>query len=183
MEDHGFLKRHGIVRSAIRADIVFFAIPSITVLVLGLYFCAKAGLSGFWGIAWHLITHPQELSELPLHRIVGLAFFFLGLAVATIGQITLWKNYSSTVVIREGHQLVIHGLYRFTRNPMYLGVITALIGLPMFASSLSGVLTMSALIPIFLIRIRLEEKLLTEAFQEQYQKYKSTTKRLIPFIF
>ncbi len=183
MEDHGFLKRHGIVRSAIRADIVFFAIPGMTVLVLGLYFCTKAGLSGFWGIAWNLITHPQELSELPLHRIVGLAFFFLGLAVATIGQIPLWKNYSGTVVIREGHQLVTHGLYRFTRNPMYLGVITALIGLPMFASSLYGVLTMSALVPIFLIRIRLEEKLLTEEFQEQYQKYKSTTKRLIPFIF
>ena len=66
---------------------------------------------------------------------------------------------------------------------MYLGVITALIGLPMFASSLYGVLTMSALVPIFLIRIRLEEKLLTEEFQEQYRKYKSTTKRLIPFVF
>ena len=183
MEDHGFLKRHGIVRSAIRADIVFFAIPGTTVLVLGLYFCTKAGLSGFWGIVWNLITHPQELSELPLHRIVGLVFFFLGLAVATIGQITLWKNYSGTVVIREGHRLVTHGLYRFTRNPMYLGVITALIGLPMFASSLYGVLTMSALVPIFLIRIRLEVKLLTEEFQDQYHKYKSTTKRLIPFIF
>ena len=183
MEDHGFLKRHGIVRSAIRADIVFFAIPGMTVLVLGLYFCIKAGLSGFWGIAWNLITHPQALSELPLHRIVGLTLFFLGLAVATIGQITLWKNYSGTVVIREGHRLVTHGLYRFTRNPMYLGVITALIGLPMFASSLYGVLTMSALVPIFLIRIRLEEKLLAEEFQDQYHKYKSTTKRLIPFIF
>lgn len=78
MEDHGFLKRHGIVRSAIRADIVFFAIPGMTVLVLGLYFCTEAGLSGFWGIGWNLITHPQELSELPLHRIVGLALFFSG---------------------------------------------------------------------------------------------------------
>ncbi|MEE3372101.1 MAG: isoprenylcysteine carboxylmethyltransferase family protein [Planctomycetota bacterium] len=183
MEVHGFLKRHGIVRSAIRADIVLFAIPGMTVLVLGLYFCTKAGLSGFWRIAWHLLTHPQEMSHLPPHRIVGLALFFLGLAVATIGQITLWKNYSGTVVIREDHQLVTHGLYRFTRNPMYLGVISALIGLPMFASSLHGVLTMSVLVPIFLVRIRLEEKLLTEEFQEQYQEYKSTTKRLIPFLF
>ena len=66
---------------------------------------------------------------------------------------------------------------------MYLGVIMGLIGLPMFASSLYGVLTMSALVPIFLIRIRLEEKLLAEEFQDQFHKYKSTTKRLIPFIF
>ena len=118
-----------------------------------------------------------------MHRIVGLASFFLGLAIATTGQITLWKNYSGTVVIREGHQLVTHGLYRFVRNPMYFGVIMALIGLPMFASSLNGVLTMSLLIPLFLNRIRMEEKLLTEEFQEQYLEYKSTTKRLIPFVF
>ncbi|MEE3369614.1 MAG: isoprenylcysteine carboxylmethyltransferase family protein [Planctomycetota bacterium] len=183
MAVHEFLKRHGIVRSAICADILFFAVPGMTVLGLGLYFCIKAGLSGFWGIAWHLLTHPQELPELPLHRIVGLALFVLGLAVATIGQITLWKNYSGTVVIREDHQLVTHGVYRFTRNPMYLGVIAALVGLAMFASSLHGVLTMSALVPIFLVRIRLEEKLLTEEFQEQYREYKSTTKRLIPFLF
>jgi protein-S-isoprenylcysteine O-methyltransferase Ste14 len=171
------------VRSAIRADIACFAIPALTVLVLGLSFCIEAGLSGFWGTAWHLITHPLELLELPLHRIVGLAFFFLGLTVAIVGQVTLWRNYSATVVIREGHQLVTHGIYRFTRNPMYLGVIVALVGLPMFASSLPGVLTMLLLVPIFLIRIRLEEKLLTEAFQEQYLEYKARTKRLIPFIF
>lgn len=183
MKENGFLKRHGIVRSAIRADLVFFAIPAMTVLVVGLIFCSKAGLSGFWGIAWHLITHPQELLALPLHRILGLAFFFLGLTIATAGQVTLWKNYSGTVVIREGHQLVTHGLYRLTRNPMYFGVILALVGLPMFASSWQGVLTMLLLVPIFLIRIRLEEKLLAETFKGQYQEYKSTTKRLIPFLF
>ncbi len=58
----------------------------------------------------------------------------------------------------------------------------ALTGLPVYAASLYGFLTMLVLIPIILNRIRLEEKLLTEEFQEQYQEYKSTTKRLIPFI-
>jgi len=100
-----------------------------------------------------------------------------------ISQVTLWKNYSGTVVIREGHQLVTHGVYHFTRNPLYLGVIVALLGLPMFASSLEGVLTIAALIPIFLIRIRLEERLLAEEFKDQFEDYKSATKRLIPFIF
>jgi len=183
MQKRGFLERHKIKRSAMRADIFCFAIPALIVLVVGLYFCKKSGLSGFWGIAWELMTHPGQLVELPLHRILGLAFFFLGLAIAATGQVTLLKNYSGTVVIREGHQLVTHGIYRFIRNPMYFGVIMALLGLPMFASSLYGVLTMSLLIPLFLNRIRMEEKLLTEEFQEQYLEYKSTTKRLIPFIF
>ena len=38
MTVHEFLKRHGIVRSAICADILFFAVPGMTVLGLGLYF-------------------------------------------------------------------------------------------------------------------------------------------------
>ena len=56
-------------------------------------------------------------------------------------------------------------------------------GLPLYAASLYGFLTMTALIPIFLNRIRLEEQLLVEEFQDAYQKYKEATKKLIPFIY
>ena len=101
----------------------------------------------------------------------------------TVGQITLWRNYSGTVVIRENHQLITHGIYRFTRNPMYLGLIMVVTGIPVFAASMYGFLISLVLIPIILNRIRLEEKLLTEEFQDAYQKYKETTKTLIPFIY
>ena len=100
-----------------------------------------------------------------------------------VSQATLWRNYSGTVVIREDHQLIIHGIYRFTRNPIYLGLIMVVIGLPVYTASLYGFLTSLVLIPIILNRIRLEEKLLTEEFQDAYQKYKKTTKKMIPFIY
>lgn len=100
-----------------------------------------------------------------------------------IGQVTLRRNYSGTVVIREDHQLITHGIYRFTRNPMYMGLIMVVTGLPVYTASLYGFLTSLVLIPIILNRIRLEEKLLTAEFQEAYQKYKETTKKLIPFIY
>lgn len=56
-------------------------------------------------------------------------------------------------------------------------------GLPVYVASLYGFLTMLLMIPIILNRIRLEEKLLTEEFQNAYQKYKETTNKLIPFIY
>jgi protein-S-isoprenylcysteine O-methyltransferase len=87
------------------------------------------------------------------------------------------------VVIREDHQLITHGIYRFTRNPIYLGALMAFAGLPVYAASLYGFLTMLFLIPIILNRIRLEEKLLTDTFPDAFQKYKETTKKLIPFIY
>ena len=100
-----------------------------------------------------------------------------------VGQATLWRNYSGTVIIREDHQLITHGIYRFTRNPIYLGAFMVFIGLPVYAASLYGFLTSLVLIPIFLNRIRLEEELLTEEVQGAYQKYRETTRKLIPFIY
>lgn len=57
------------------------------------------------------------------------------------------------------------------------------IGLPVFASSLYGLLTISALIPVFLIRIRIEERMLIEEFGDVYQRYKEETSQLVPLIY
>jgi protein-S-isoprenylcysteine O-methyltransferase Ste14 len=183
MANNGFLKRHGIVRNAIRKDILQFALPGMTVFIIELQFCVRDGLSGFWGTIWGLVKQPQTLSMFPVQSIIGLALFIIGLIIMVVGQATLWRNYSGTVVIRVDHKLITHGIYRFTRNPIYLGFIMVLIGLPVYAESLYGFLTSLVLIPIILNRIRLEEVLLTEEFPDAFQKYKGTTKKLIPFIY
>lgn len=182
MAKKGFPKRSGIVRNAIRDDILQFALPGMTVFFIELLFCARDGLSGFWGTVWGLVKQPQNLSTFSVLSIIGLALFIIGLSIMLVGQVTLRRNYSGTVVIRVDHQLITHGIYRFTRNPMYLGLIMVVTGLPAYAASLYGFLTSLILIPIILNRIRLEEKLLTEEFQDTYRKYKENTKKLIPFI-
>lgn len=181
MAKNGFLKRHGIVRNAIKKDIFYFALPWLTVWVIGLRFCGDR-LSGFWGTIWGLVKQPQNLFMFPVQSIIGLALVIIGLIIMIVGQATLWRNYSGTVIIRVDHQLITHGIYRFTRNLIYLGAIMVFIGLPVYVASLYGFLTMLVLIPIILNRIRLEEKLLTEEFPDAFQKYKETTKKLIPFI-
>ncbi|MFC1866125.1 methyltransferase family protein [Chloroflexota bacterium] len=130
-----------------------------------------------------LIEQLQSSLNFSMGSIIGLTLFIFGFSIILVGHISLWKNYSSFVVIHKGHRLVISGIYRFTRNPIYLGAILAFFGLPIFAASLYGFLTSLLMIPIFLYRIRLEEGLLTEEFQEAFQKYKKATKRLIPFIY
>jgi len=182
MAKRGFLARHGIVRNAVRKDIFQFAIPAIILFFIELLFCADS-LTGFWGTIWGLVKQPQNLSMFPVLRIVGLALYIVGLTIMIVGQVTLRRNYSGTVVIRVDHQLITHGIYRFTRNPMYLGLIMVVTGIPVFAASMYGFLISLVLIPIILNRIRLEEELLTEEFQDAYQKYKEATKKLIPFIY
>jgi len=162
-----------------------FFLPWFTILYLELFFCRTYGdgLSGIWGAIWELIKHPQQLFWLPLQRMIGLSLFVIGLTIMIVGLITLWQNYSGFVVIKKGHQLITHGIYRFTRNPIYLGAILVFTGLPVYAASVYGFLTMFAHIPIFLFRIKMEEKLLAEHFEDKYEKYRKTTKRLIPFLY
>ncbi len=187
MANNGFLKKHGIVRNDIKSDLLYFGIPGLTVFTVGLVFCAgagsEAGLTNFWGIVWGLVKQPQNLSAFPTHSILGLAAIMIGYAIMIVGQVTLRRNYSGTVVIKRDHQLIVHGIYRLTRNPIYLGLIIVTVGIPVFVASLYGFVTMLFLIPIILNRIRLEEKLLSEEFQEAFQKYRETTKKLIPFIY
>ncbi|MCP3994930.1 MAG: isoprenylcysteine carboxylmethyltransferase family protein [bacterium] len=183
MAKRGFLERHGVVRNSIRKDLIQFALPALTVFIIELRFCVQDGFENFWGTVWGLIKQPGNLTLLPAQSIMGLALFFTGLTIMLVGQTTLWRNYSGTVLIREDHQLITHGIYRFTRNPIYLGGIMAITGIPVYASSLYGFLSSLVLIPLILNRIRLEERLLTEEFQDAFVRYKETTRRLIPFIY
>ena len=109
----GFLARHGIVRNAIKKDMFYFAIPGVFFFTAGL---VVSGLDRFWSTVWSIIRHPQSLFMLPVLTIGGLAMIFTGLTIMTVAQITLFRSYSATLVIREDHRLITHGIYRFVRN-------------------------------------------------------------------
>jgi protein-S-isoprenylcysteine O-methyltransferase Ste14 len=141
------------------------------------------GFSGIWGVIWEVIKSPRAFFQLPWQRMAGLTLFVSGLSIMIVSQITLWKNYSGFVVIKKDHQLITHGIYRFTRNPIYLGSIMVFAGLPIYAASVYGFLAMLATIPILLARIKMEEYMLAEFFGEEYDQYRETTKRLVPLLY
>ncbi len=169
-----FLAKHGIVivRQYIKKDIIYFLIPWITIFTLGL---------GFSGL--NIIKNPQSLLMLSVHNIVGLILFFTGFSIMITGQVTLWRSYSSMLIIKKGQKLRTHGIYRFARNPIYFGFILAAISMSIYTSSLYGFLVMLLEIPICLSRIRIEQRMLIEEFGDEYMKYMKTTKKLIPFIY
>jgi len=183
MAKRGFLSKHGIVRNAIREDVLFFAIPAVLVFFVGLVVSARDGYDGLVVTIWDLVRQQRSLYLLSAQNIVGLALFVVGLTVNLVAVGTLRRFYSSTLVTREDHQLITHGVYRFTRHPIYLGTIIICIGVPIYAASLFGFLIMSALIPLFLNRIRIEEKMLTNEFGDAYRTYMEATSKLIPFIY
>ncbi len=85
-------------------------------------------------------------------------------------------------VVRN-HQLVKDGLYKHIRHPIYLGEIVRNFGLVLIFSSIYGTLLIAAATILLPFRIRIEEKMLIQAFGDEYRQYQGKTKRIIPFIY
>ncbi|MFC1555005.1 methyltransferase family protein [candidate division KSB1 bacterium] len=183
MDKRSFLEKHKIVRSSIKQDVLHFALPAFFVFSAGLVVSAMNGYDGLLKNLWRLILHPGDLYVLPTEKIVGLVLCVIGFTVVLVALCTLKHSYSSTLVIKEDHQLITNGIYRFIRHPIYFGVIIVCFAVPVYAFSLYGFIVMSALIPLGLNRIRMEEELLTEEYGDVYRAYKKTSRKLIPFIY
>ena len=77
-------------------------------------------------------------------------------------------------------QLVTSGIYRFSRNPIYLGLLFFVIGLPLYAGSYWGIVI--APLYIFLMNhlvIQHEEVYLEQKFGEFYTGYQSRVRRWV----
>ena len=178
MSKRGFLEKHGIVRNAIREDLLYIAIPAIVVVSFGMLVSSANDLDGFVGILWGFVRQPRQVPLLSFQNFFGLGLLIAGFIIAIVAQITLRRSYSSTLIIRENHQLISYGIYSLIRHPIYLGVILAAISIPVFSANLLGFLLMSVL-----VRIKLEEQLLVEEFGDDYRAYQKRTRKLIPFFY
>ena len=105
----------------------------------------------------------------------GLLVFFL--AVAS------FKRYKTTVnplQPSKASHLVISGIFRFTRNPMYLGMALILLSLS-FKFNLLGGLIVTLLFVMFITKYQIipEEKAMLALFQDEFEIYKENTRRWI----
>ena len=173
----------GLLRNAIKKDLLFFGIPALVVLFSGLIVSAQGGYDGLTETLWKLAVGDRQVSELSTANALGLMLLIVGLTIVVVAHLTLKRSYSSTLVIREDHQLVTNGIYHYVRHPVYLGSLIAIMGAPMYGASGYGALVLSALVPLILLRIRIEEGLLIEQFGDEYSAYRARTKSLVPFIF
>lgn len=171
------------MRTTIKKDILLFGIPALVVFVSGLITCSRDGYDGLVKTLWKVIRSPDSWHQLSSWNILGLALGLVGISIAVWAILMLQRFYTSTLLVRKDHQLITHGPYRIVRHPIYFGVLTAILAVPVYATSLRGLLVLSLLIPIFLLRIRMEEDMLIVYFGDQYRRYQASTKKLIPLLY
>ncbi len=128
------------------------------------------------------LQRPLYTMQSPMN-VVGALIFIIGLVITVNAQMTLKRNYSSMLRIREGHQLITHGIYKYVRHPVYTGTLLRTFAIPIYTTSLLGFLFALVGIPLFIYRIGVEEKMLIEEYGDEYLKYMKATSKLIPYIY
>ena len=105
-----------------------------------------------------------------------------GLAVAIWGRRTLATNWSASITLKEEHELVRVGPYRFVRHPIYTGFFLMTLGAALVPFSARGFAGWLLIFAGFWYKLRREEELMTSHFGNDYILYKARVKGLIPWI-
>jgi protein-S-isoprenylcysteine O-methyltransferase Ste14 len=113
----------------------------------------------------------------------GTMVAIIGVAFAIWSRQSLRNNWSGVVAIREGQQLIQSGPYAIVRHPIYAGMLLALLGTTLVASTVGSLLGFVLAIISLWQKARMEEQFLMDRFGEQYAHYRREVKFLIPFIY
>jgi protein-S-isoprenylcysteine O-methyltransferase Ste14 len=117
-------------------------------------------------------------------QITGSGVILISIALLIWARIYLRNQYSGHVEVVTGHRLVLNGPYRFIRHPSYTGFLLMTFGVAVSYASLIGLAAIPLLLlPGLVYRMRVEEKLLTEQFGDEYRAYAHRSKKLIPGIW
>ena len=111
---------------------------------------------------------------------IGIVMGFLGFFIST-GSILLFRiNKTTMIPFQDSSFLITNGIYKCTRNPMYLGMLFVQFGIAIYFGSISPFIIPFLFIPIMNSRIiQHEEVMLEKQFGESYIIFKNSVRRWI----
>jgi protein-S-isoprenylcysteine O-methyltransferase Ste14 len=133
--------------------------------------------TGMWAISEVL---PTAVFTLPSAAIIAVALALLGGAIAVAGVVQFRRQSTTVNPTRpeEATSVVRSGIFRITRNPMYLGLATVLMAWAIYLRNTAALL----LLPVFVayltrFQIRPEERALLTQFGHEYADYIARVRR------
>ncbi len=130
-----------------------------------------------WLARWAVPTFGFEL---PARTLFSVSAAVAGAVIGGLGfaSFILAKTTVNPMKPDSSSSLVVSGIYRFTRNPMYLGFLLGLLGWAIFLSNALAFFLLPAFI-VYMNRFQIEpeEKALARLFGEQFVAYSSRVHR------
>ncbi|HUA78731.1 MAG TPA: isoprenylcysteine carboxylmethyltransferase family protein [Dyella sp.] len=110
----------------------------------------------------------------------GFGLTLIGLAFTCWARITLGRNWSGIVQLKQDHELIVRGPYSWVRHPIYTGLLLAFLGTVLANGEWHALIGVPLVAFAFWRKLRLEERWLCELFGDQYRAYMHRVKALVP---
>lgn len=110
------------------------------------------------------------------------AFLFAGVAILLLfTHRALGPSWTPTLSLRENHQLVTRGIYKYIRHPGYAAHMIWAVAQPLMLQNwIAGFSFLVVALPQYLLRVEAEEQMMLDSFGDDYQDYMENTGRIFP---
>ena len=171
---------------------IWFAFEIVNILVVGRHREGgrRQDRGSVWGIlvmiyaaiALIFLTRRLGWGVLPGSlQWIGLGLIWAGVLVREWAILSLGRAFTSMVETSPGQALVRSGPYRWVRHPAYTGSMLTLAGFGLAAGSwVAALLALAVAIAGYSYRVRVEERVLLEAFGDEYREYMRQSGRFLP---
>jgi protein-S-isoprenylcysteine O-methyltransferase len=105
-----------------------------------------------------------------------------GLAFCLWARLTIGRNWSGVVTLKENHELIIRGPYALVRHPIYTGLLAMFAATAFISGHVGGIIAIVIVFVSFWIKLSDEEAVMLKQFPDQYPNYQKRVKRIIPFV-
>jgi protein-S-isoprenylcysteine O-methyltransferase Ste14 len=134
--------------------------------------------------ALYVFTPWLDFANYPLIAWVGwsgVVIFAFALWLLWRAHRDLGRQWSPTLAIQIEHTLVMQGVYRYIRHPIYAALwLTGIAQICLLPNWLAGFAGVVCFLPFYLVRAHQEEQSLLGHFGKAYQSYMQRTGRVMP---
>ncbi|MEA3089703.1 MAG: hypothetical protein QOJ04_1045 [Caballeronia sp.] len=114
---------------------------------------------------------------------LGLAVVVAGLLFSVWGRRHLGSNWSVSVTLKDGHELVRSGPYALVRHPIYSGCLLAIAGSALVCGEPRGIIGFALIFASLAYKVRVEERWLSDYFGDPYRTYRREVRALVPWLY
>ena len=131
-------------------------------------------------ISIYFSSKKIDLINIPFQLEISFFILFVGILIFIYPVLQFIKSKTTVdpIKFKKVNKLVTSGVFKYSRNPMYLGMLMIVLSTSIFYLNIYSILT--PFLFIFWInkfQIKREEAFLTEKFGKEYLSYKNKTKR------
>ena len=126
-----------------------------------------------------LLLPGDPLWRGPWVTAVSVLVVAVGGALAVAGAVALGSDLVPWVAPKPGAPLRTGGIYRFTRNPIYVGIIVATAGWVLWRARVELIVIWVLLVTVLIIKAHIEQHRLIDAFGDEYRDYARRTPLLL----